>query len=193
MQRRTELVELKRNRVIVGALARKVKVLLGATLVTAALTACGGGDDTPVAAAVTAAASGTSQAVPGVVSPVGGSSNGPVAGAPATGQDESVDEGGTVAADESVDAPLASAPGATTLSWTPPTLTEDGKPLKLKGYRIYWGPMEGYYPYSVTVKNPGLTRYVVEELAPATWYFVATALSDVGESEFSNVIAMRVR
>ena len=33
---------------------------------------------------------------------------------------------------------------------------------------------------------------VVEALAPATWYFVATALSDEGESEFSNVIAMHV-
>jgi hypothetical protein len=45
----------------------------------------------------------------------------------------------------------------------------------------------------VTLSNPGLTRYVVEQLAPATWYFVATALSDKGESQFSNVIAMQVR
>jgi hypothetical protein len=186
------LTELKRNRVIGGALARKISVLLGAALVSAALTACGGGgDDSPVAAAVNAATSGSSGALPSTGVGSASASNGGESSTPATGADEAAD--GAAPAGDGVDARVASAPGATTLSWTPPTETEDGKPLKLKGYRIYWGPMEGYYPYSVTVRNPGLTRYVVEQLAPATWYFVATALSEAGESEFSNVIAMQVR
>ena len=92
-------------------------------------------------------------------------------------------------------APLAasaSAKGATTLSWTPPTMNEDGSPLKLTGYRIYWGLQKDNLTNSVTL-DPGLTRYVVEQLTPATWYFVATALSSDGESEPSNVIAMQVR
>jgi hypothetical protein len=84
------------------------------------------------------------------------------------------------------------AKGATTLSWMPPTMYDDGTPLKVTGYRIYWGLTEGHYPNSVTLDNPGLTRYVVEQLKPATWYFVATALSSDGESPPSNVVAMNV-
>jgi len=82
--------------------------------------------------------------------------------------------------------------GSTTLSWTPPTMYDDGTPLKVTGYRIYWGLTEGNYPNSVTLDNPGLTRYVVEQLNPATWYFVATALSSDGESPPSNVVVMNV-
>jgi hypothetical protein len=96
----------------------------------------------------------------------------------------------------SAKAPLAaqaSAKGATTLSWTPPTMNEDGTPLKLTGYRIYWGLAADNLTDSVTLSNPGLTRYVVEQLKPATWYFVATALSSDGESEPSNVVAMQIQ
>jgi hypothetical protein len=100
------------------------------------------------------------------------------------------------AAAPTANAPLvgvASAKGATTLSWQPPTMNDDGSPLKLKGYRIYWGQNKDNLSQSVTLDNPGLTRYVVEQLTPATWYFVATALSADGESEPSNVIAMKVQ
>ncbi len=82
--------------------------------------------------------------------------------------------------------------GSTTLSWIPPTRNDDGTPLKVTGYRIYWGLTEGHYPNSVTLDNPGLTRYVVEQLKPATCYFVATALSSDGESPPSNVVVMNV-
>ena len=82
--------------------------------------------------------------------------------------------------------------GSTTLSWMPPTTNDDGTPLTLTGYRIYWGHAEGHYPHSVTVNNPGLSRYVVEQLTPATYYFVATALSSDGESPPSNVVALRI-
>ncbi len=87
---------------------------------------------------------------------------------------------------------VASAKGATTLSWQPPMTNDDGTPARLTGYRIYWGLSEDHYPNSVTLNNPGLTRHVVENLAPNTYYFVATALSADGESEPSNVIAMKV-
>ena len=43
------------------------------------------------------------------------------------------------------------------------------------------------YPNSVTLDNPGLTRYVVTDLVPGTWFFVATALNGIGaESGFSS-------
>lgn len=82
--------------------------------------------------------------------------------------------------------------GATTLSWTPPTSNDDGTPLTLTGYKIYWGLTEDHYPNSVTLDNPGLSRYVIEQLTPATWYFVATALSADGESSPSNVVRMQI-
>jgi fibronectin type III domain protein len=87
---------------------------------------------------------------------------------------------------------VASAKGATTLSWVPPTENDDGSALNLTGYRIYWGLNPDNLTSSVTIENPGLTRYVIEQLQPATYYFVATALSKDGESEPSNVIAMKV-
>jgi hypothetical protein len=88
---------------------------------------------------------------------------------------------------------VSSAPGTTTLSWMPPTTNDDGTPLTLTGYKVYWGLTEGHYPHSVTLQNPGLTRHVVEQLSADTWYFIATALSADGESPPSNVVRMQVR
>jgi len=89
----------------------------------------------------------------------------------------------------------AVAVGSATLSWTPPTQNTDGSPLSnLAGYRIYWGPALGTYPNSVTLNNPGLTTYVVGNLVPGTYFFVATALNDVGvESTFSAVASKTIQ
>ncbi len=83
----------------------------------------------------------------------------------------------------------AVATGSATLSWTPPTTNADGSPLtNLAGYRVYWGTQPGDYPNSVTLSNPGLTSYVVDNLVPGTHYFVATAVNMAGnESVFSGV------
>jgi hypothetical protein len=88
----------------------------------------------------------------------------------------------------------ATAAASVTLTWTPPTSNVDGSPLTdLKGYKIYWGTVEGEYANSVTIENPGLTSYVVEQLTPATWYFVATAVNAQGvESGESNVAQKQV-
>lgn len=78
--------------------------------------------------------------------------------------------------------------GSATLSWLPPTLNTDGTPLMdLSGYRIYWGTDSGNYTNSVTIDNPGLTAYVVDNLTAGSYYFVSTALNSAGvESNFSN-------
>lgn len=78
--------------------------------------------------------------------------------------------------------------GSTTLSWQPPVQNTDGTPLfDLSGYRIYWGSESGQYTESVTINNPGLTMYVVENLMAGDYYFVSTALNAAGiESDFSN-------
>jgi len=76
--------------------------------------------------------------------------------------------------------PPSSPAGAATLSWTPPTQTTLGTPLtNLAGYRIRYGTTPSLGK-TVTLANPGLTRYVVGDLAPATWYFELTAYDKAG-------------
>lgn len=77
---------------------------------------------------------------------------------------------------------------STTLTWTPPTENEDGTTLTdLAGYKLYWGTSPGVYTDSVTINNPGLSSYVVDNLQPGTYEFVATAFNDAGvESAYSN-------
>jgi hypothetical protein len=89
---------------------------------------------------------------------------------------------------------VATATGAVTLTWTPPTENDDGSQLAdLSGYKVYWGTQKGSYPNSIAITNPGLSSYVVEQLTPATWYFVLTAVSASGaESEYSNVATKAV-
>lgn len=90
---------------------------------------------------------------------------------------------------------VAVATGSATLSWTPPTYNTDGSPLtNLAGYRIYWGRSQGSYANSVTLNNGGLTSYVVDQLTPGTWWFVATAVNSQGvESSFSNAASKTVQ
>ncbi len=87
------------------------------------------------------------------------------------------------------------ATGAVTLSWQPPTQNSDGTPLMdLAGYNVYVGTSSDSYDYrQVRLNNPGLTAYVVEQLAPDTYYFAATAFSSSGaESEFSEELVRTV-
>jgi hypothetical protein len=85
--------------------------------------------------------------------------------------------------------------GSATLSWNPPTTNTDGSPLtNLAGYRVYWGPSIGSYTSSVTLNNPGLASYVVENLGPGTYYFVVTARNSAGgESQYSNVASKTIQ
>ena len=77
--------------------------------------------------------------------------------------------------------------GSVSLSWQPPTQREDGSALTdLAGYRLLYGRQPGVYTDEVRIRNPGITRYVVDDLAAGTWYFVMTAFDADGlESDFS--------
>jgi len=90
---------------------------------------------------------------------------------------------------------VATATGSATLSWNPPTQNTDGSPLNnLAGYKVYWGTQQGNYTNSVTIPNPGIATYVVNQLTPARWYFAVTAYSSSGvESGFSNVASKTVQ
>ena len=74
-----------------------------------------------------------------------------------------------------------------TLEWLAPTTTTDGSPLShLVGYRIYYGTDVTRLQKTIEVRNPGVLTYVVENLAPGTYYFAVTALTTLGESKRSN-------
>lgn len=85
--------------------------------------------------------------------------------------------------------------GSATLSWTPPTRTTTGGTLSnLAGYRIYYGTSPGNLSRTVQVANAGLTRYVVSDLSPATYYFSIRAYTSSGsESSGSNVLSKVIR
>jgi hypothetical protein len=89
---------------------------------------------------------------------------------------------------------VPTASGAVSLSWDAPTERSDGTPLlDLAGYKIYWGTVEGEYANSASIDNPSVTSYVVEELTPAYYYMVATAVDSDGiESQFSNVVEAEI-
>jgi hypothetical protein len=71
-----------------------------------------------------------------------------------------------------------SALGSVTLNWVPPTHNSDGSPLRgLAGYVIYYGRRSGTYTDEIRIENPGITSYVVMNLSPATYYFVATSFN----------------
>ena len=85
--------------------------------------------------------------------------------------------------------------GSVELTWTAPTLNEDGTALTdLDGYFIYWGTTLGVYTESVRIDNESLTTYVIENLDPGTYYFVATAFNTAGEeSQYSGVLTQVVQ
>ena len=77
---------------------------------------------------------------------------------------------------------IQSSNGTAELTWTAPTQNEDGTTLTdLAGFKIYYGTASGNYTSEITIDNPSVTTYLVENLAPNTYYFVATAVDSGGE------------
>jgi hypothetical protein len=89
---------------------------------------------------------------------------------------------------------VATALGSAVLSWVPPTQKTDGSPLDdLAGYKIYYGQAQDNLNLLVDIDSGGATAYVVQDLTPATWYFVATAYDNDGvESAFSNMTSKTI-
>jgi len=79
-----------------------------------------------------------------------------------------------------------------TLSWNPPTENEDGTALtNLRGYRILYGQKSGTYDSSVQLDNPGLARYVLENLSPGRYFFALVAVNSAGtESAQSSEVSV---
>lgn len=85
--------------------------------------------------------------------------------------------------------------GAAQLSWMPPTQNTDGTALtNLAGYRIYYGTSSSTLTQMVQVSGTGLTSYMIENLAPATYYFAVRAYTSGGtESSNSNLVTKIVQ
>ena len=83
---------------------------------------------------------------------------------------------------------VQNADGSITLSWIAPTQNEDSSALTdLAAYKFYYGTSPGSYSNQIRVDSPGMTTYVLENLTPATYYIVATAInSSEVESAASN-------
>lgn len=85
--------------------------------------------------------------------------------------------------------------GAATVTWVPPTRNRDGSALNdLAGYRILYGTSANALDRSVMVRNPGISSYVVDNLAPGTYYFAVRAVNTAGvESANSNTASKTIR
>jgi hypothetical protein len=85
--------------------------------------------------------------------------------------------------------------GAATLRWTPPTENTDGSTLtNLAGYRIAYGVSATQLTQTIQIANAGMSSYLVDGLAPGTYYFAVRAYASNGaESADSNVVAKAVQ
>ncbi|MBL8266281.1 putative Ig domain-containing protein [Steroidobacter sp.] len=89
---------------------------------------------------------------------------------------------------------VANASGSATLSWTAPTTNSDGSSLgNLAGFRVMYGRSSGSLDQTVTLDNPSINRYVVENLSSGTWYFAVMAVNSAGTtSQLSNTASKTI-
>ena len=87
------------------------------------------------------------------------------------------------------------AAGAATVNWHPPTENTSGATItNLAGYLVVWGTNKNAMTSFVTLANPGLTSYVVENLAAGTYYFGVTAYNNAGgSSAVSSIVSKTIK
>jgi hypothetical protein len=93
------------------------------------------------------------------------------------------------AASNTPQTPQPAGTGTATLSWVAPTQNTDDSPLTdLAGFRIYIGSSAAELTPGQLLSDPSATRFVVDGLAPGTWYFAVSAVNRAGiESARSSV------
>jgi hypothetical protein len=62
----------------------------------------------------------------------------------------------------------------------------------LAGYRIYYGTSAAALTQTVQVSNASVSAYVIESLAPATYYFAVKAYTTTGAESESSSVASKV-
>lgn len=85
--------------------------------------------------------------------------------------------------------------GTATVNWQPPTQNTNGTVItNLAGYTIEYGTNKSNLTSSVKVANPGLTSYVIENLAAGTYYFGVIAYNSAGQtSSLSGVVSKTIK
>lgn len=86
----------------------------------------------------------------------------------------------------------AEATGKVVLTWKAPTRNTDGSAAAIRGYRILYGGSEWALTESIDVPASE-QRYVVERLAPGTYYFSVQAIGSRGESGLSEIVKKTVQ
>jgi hypothetical protein len=86
------------------------------------------------------------------------------------------------------------ASGTASLSWLPPTQNTDGSTLTdLSGFQVLYGRSPTELDQSVTLTNPSINSYIVENLTSGTWYFTVVALNSSGvSSPLSNLASKTI-
>lgn len=84
--------------------------------------------------------------------------------------------------------------GNASLSWQPPLINTDGSSVvALAGHKIIFGLAPDELQESVFIDNPSITRYLIENLSPGTWYFSLVAVSMQGvESPKSGLVSKTI-
>jgi hypothetical protein len=111
-------------------------------------------------------------------------------------------EGGSTFADSAAAASSSSSTGSgapassgtATLSWQAPTTTTNGAALtNLAGYRVYYGLSASNLNQTIQITTVGLQTYVIDDLAPGTWFFAIRAVTSAGvESALSDVVSLTI-
>ena len=85
----------------------------------------------------------------------------------------------------------AAAAGSAILSWTAPTLNDDGSPLtNLAGFNVHYGQSAGSLTQNTQVAGANASSFTVSNLATGTWYFALSAYTSAGtESSLTSVVS----
>jgi hypothetical protein len=84
------------------------------------------------------------------------------------------------------------ATGSATVSWTAPTANGDGSVLtNLAGFQILYGRDANDLSQSISLTNPSVSTYLVEDLTPGTWYFAVIAVNAVGMGSSPSNVASK--
>lgn len=84
--------------------------------------------------------------------------------------------------------------GTAALSWMPPTENSDGSPLTdLAGFVVLYGLSPTDLTQTITIDNPSVSSYVVENLTSGTWYFAVQAANTSGaRSDLSSLASKTI-
>jgi hypothetical protein len=84
--------------------------------------------------------------------------------------------------------------GTASLSWMPPSANSDGSALlDLSGFVVLYGSSPTELTQTISIDNPSVTTYVVENLTSGTWYFAVQAANSSGaRSELSSVASKTI-